>query len=142
MTSIKHSPRRGLAYYTVANAAYYPGLVALINSLTLVGQPAPIFVTDCGLTDRQREGLEQHVTLVSAEKSLHPTLQKATGPLTNPAEVMAIIDADIIVTRSMSELVKGPQPVTLSRSKLLRAVPVSSRHGMRSAWGFRRSSGT
>jgi hypothetical protein len=95
-----------LAYYTVANAAHYPGLVALMNSLTLVCEPAPIFVTDCGLTDRQRERLEPHVTFVAAEKGLHPTLQKAVGPLSYPADVMAVIDADVIVTRSLSDLVE------------------------------------
>lgn len=106
MISVKQPQRPGLAYYTVANAAHYPGLVALINSLTIVGEPAPIFVTDCGLTARQREGLARRVTFVSAQRGLHPTLQKAMGPMTNPAEVMAVIDADIIVTHSMFDLVE------------------------------------
>lgn len=104
MTAINDCPR--LAYYTVANAAHYPGVVALINSLALVAEPAPIFVTDCGLTDRQRDGLARHVTLVPAEKGLHPTLQKAMGPLTHPAEVMAVVDADIIITQPMTDLVQ------------------------------------
>src|SRR5262245_27931442 len=99
-----HRSRPPLAYYSVANAAHYPGLVALINSLTLVCEPAPIFVTDCGLTERQRHALEPHVTFVSAEPGLHPTLQKAMGPLTHPADVMTVIDADIIVTNPMSDL--------------------------------------
>jgi hypothetical protein len=104
-------PRSGagpleLAYYTVADAAFFPGAVALLNSLRLIGEDAPFFVVDCGLTNRQRQALSGHATLIPAAEHLHPMLQKATGPLARPAEVMVVLDADIIVTRSLAPLVE------------------------------------
>ena len=93
-----------LAYYTVANAAHYPGAVALLNSLRLLGEVAPVFVVDCGLTGRQRGMLSRHVTLVPRQGALPPGLQKATGPLAHPAEIMVLLDADVIVTRLLTPL--------------------------------------
>jgi hypothetical protein len=92
------------AYYTVADARFFPGVVALLNSVRLLGDSAPWVVVDCGLTPSQRTRLEPHATLVPMYKGLHPVLQKATGPLARPAETMVIIDADILVTRPLAPL--------------------------------------
>ena len=105
MTSANSATTR-LAYYTAANASHYPGLIALLNSIRLVGERAPIFVVDCGFTERQRQALSPHVTLVPAQNDLHPTLQKATAPLAYKAQCMVLLDADIIVTRSLEPLVE------------------------------------
>ena len=95
---------RRLAYYTVANALHYPGAVALLNSLRLVGEEAPLFVVDCGLTKSQRDVLANHATLVPQHDGLHASCQKATGPLAHPAELMVVLDADMIVTRRLTPL--------------------------------------
>ena len=96
-----------VAYYTVANAAHYAGAVALLNSLRLVGEDAPFYLVDCGLTPSQLAALQGHAIVVPRHKHLHPVLQKATGPLAHPAEIMVILDADVIVTRPLSPLVEA-----------------------------------
>ena len=96
--------RTEVAYYTAADARFFPGVVALLNSLRLRGEDAPLFVVDCGLTRRQRERLSAHTTLIPTNESLHPSCQKATGPLSYPAELMVVVDSDIILTRSLAPL--------------------------------------
>ena len=97
----------GVAYYTAADARFFPGVVALLNSLQLAGASGPLFVVDCGLTEDQKRRLAPHATLVPTHKGLHPVLQKATGPIAHPAEVMVIIDSDILVTRPLEPLFAG-----------------------------------
>jgi hypothetical protein len=99
-------PERELAYYTVANAPYFVGAVALLNSLRRVGEEAPLFVVDCGLTADQRERLSSRATVIPRDGNLHPVVQKATGQLTRPAETMVFIDADILVTRPLDPIVQ------------------------------------
>jgi hypothetical protein len=102
--ALRSTSRAEIAYYTVADAAFFPGLVALFNSLRLVGEDAPLFVVDCGLTTSQRDRLSAFVSLIPRERALHPVLQKATGPLAHPAEIMVLIDSDILVTRPLTPL--------------------------------------
>ena len=97
-------PEHEVAYYTVTNAAHYPGAVALLDSLRLLGEKAPFFVVDCGLTDAQRAAISGHAGLVQPVKGVHPALQKATGPLAHPAEIMVVLDADVIVNRTLAPL--------------------------------------
>jgi hypothetical protein len=85
---------------------YFLGLVGLINSLRFVGHAEPVFVLDCGLTAAQRELLEPHVTLVPAPSGREPFTLKTDAPLRHPAEVMVLIDADMIVTRSLAPLLE------------------------------------
>ena len=96
----------GAAFYSVADAKHFVGLVALLNSLRLVGHEDPVLVTDCGLDARQRAQLVGHVTLVEPEDGGHPMLQKPTAPLRHPAELMVLLDADVIVTRPLDELLR------------------------------------
>lgn len=100
------SPELELAYYTVATAPYFLGVVALLNSLRRLGERAPLFVLDCGLTPAQRSRLAGAATVIPADADLHPYMQKAAGPLARPAEVMVFIDADVIVTRPLAPLLK------------------------------------
>ena len=93
-----------VAYYTVTNAEHYPGAVALLNSLRLLGEDAPFVIVDCGLTSAQRDKLADHAHIVPRSGELHPTYQKPTGPLAYPAEIMVIIDADVIVNRPLTPL--------------------------------------
>ncbi len=93
------------AFYCVSDASYFLGAVGLVNSLRVLGHTEPIFVLDCGLTDAQREMLSPHVTLVRDESGTPPWLLKTIAPLAHPAEVMVLIDADMIVTRSFAELI-------------------------------------
>jgi hypothetical protein len=103
------APELDRAYYTVANAPYFLGTVALLNSLRRVGEAGSLVVVDCGLTEAQRELLSSEATVVDSEAGLHPVLQKAKGPFACPAKVMVFIDADILVTRSLDPIVRHAQ---------------------------------
>jgi hypothetical protein len=78
----------------------------MLNSLRLLGHAEPIFVLDCGLTSRQRELLAAHATLVPAPRDAPPWLLKTVAPLRHPADVMVLIDVDMIVTRPVGELIE------------------------------------
>jgi hypothetical protein len=93
------------AFYCVTDERYFLGAVGLINSLRVVGHTEPVFVLDCGLNPEQRQLLSPHVTLVEAPGAAPPWLLKTIAPLRHPAEVMVLIDADVVVTRSLDELI-------------------------------------
>jgi hypothetical protein len=92
------------SFYTLADASYFLGLAALVNSLRLLGHDEPIVVLDCGLTDRQRELVEPEATLVLSPPGLHPSVARAHAALLHPARAMILVDSDIIVTRALTEL--------------------------------------
>jgi hypothetical protein len=93
------------AFYCVSDERFFLGAVGMINSLRLVGHTEPIYLLDCGLTEPQRELLAGEVELVPSDAGTPPTLLKTIAPLAHPAEVMVLIDADMIVTRPLDELI-------------------------------------
>jgi hypothetical protein len=95
-----------VAFYCVSSDKFFLGAVAMLNSLRLQGHTEPVFLLDCGLTPAQRELLEPHVILVTAPSDAPPYLRKTEAPLRHPAEVMVLIDADMIVTRPLGELIE------------------------------------
>jgi hypothetical protein len=94
-----------LAFYCVADSGYFVGAVGMLNSLRLLGHEEPVFILDCGLTEAQREQLAPHATVVPGPGDVPPCLLKTIAPLREAADVMVLVDADIIVTRSLAELV-------------------------------------
>ena len=108
----------------------------MLNSLRLLGHREPLFVLDCGLTAHQRELLAPHATLVPAPSDAPPWLLKTVAPLRHPAGVMVLIDADIIVTRSLSELIdRAAEPRVIAiENDTDRFVPSGG-----SCWGSARS---
>jgi hypothetical protein len=98
------SDRPRVAFYCVSNDRYFLGAVGMLNSLRLVGHREPVVVLDCGLTSEQRELLEPHVSLVPAPSDSLPHLLKTIAPLRDPADVTVLIDADMIVTRPLTDL--------------------------------------
>jgi hypothetical protein len=92
------------AFYTLADSSYILGLVALVNSLRLVGHREPVFVLDCGLTDPQRHLIAPEATAVPLPGPIFPPLAKALTPLLHPAREMLLVDSDVIVTRSLTPL--------------------------------------
>ena len=94
------------AFYCVADERYFLGAVAVVNSLRLHGHTEPVFVGDCGLTSRQRELLDPHATVVERASEAPGWLQKTAAPLRHPAEVMLLIDADMVVTRPLGPLIE------------------------------------
>jgi hypothetical protein len=96
----------GAAFYCVSSAMYFLGAVGMINSLRLVGHEEPIFVLDCGLTAAQRRLLEPQATVIAAPGGREPFTLKTYAPLRNPAAVMVLIDADMVVTRPLTHLLQ------------------------------------
>lgn len=94
------------AFYTVADDDYFLGAVGLVNSLRLVGHEEPIYLLDCGLTPEQRELLAPEVSLVPGPHDVAGNLLKTIAPMRQPADSMVLIDADIVVTRSLTDLVE------------------------------------
>jgi hypothetical protein len=95
-----------VAFYLVSDSRFFLGAVGTINSLRLVGHGEPVFVLDLGLTDEQCSLLDDHVTIVAAAGDAPPQLVKTTALRRHPAETMVLIDADIVVTRPLTELIE------------------------------------
>lgn len=94
--------------YAVADHRAFVGLVAMLNSLRLAGHEESLVVLDAGLAARQRELLSAHTTLVpAARSSVLPHLLKTRGPLQRPADVMILLDADLVVTGSLERLIES-----------------------------------
>jgi hypothetical protein len=97
------------AFYCVANSQHFLGAVALLNSLRLVGHEEPIFLVDAGLTAEQRNLIAGHVTLIPAPRGVPAIFLAPVGPMEYPAGVTILLDADIIVTRSLTDLIDTAQ---------------------------------
>src|SRR5437660_2048744 len=99
--AVESVPDLPCAFYSVSDSHFFLGVVALINSLRLVGHDEPIFIVDTGLTREQRRTLADHVTLIPAPRGETSVLLTPFGPSIRPAEVHVLIDADIIVTQPL-----------------------------------------
>jgi hypothetical protein len=99
-----------VAFFCVSNHRHFIGAIALLNSLREVGHHEAFYLVDCGLTDRQRELVSGHATLIPAPEDVAPTMLKLHGPLHVDPDVAIILDADIIAVRPLTDLI-GPKPV-------------------------------
>lgn len=96
-------------FLTVADAGYFPGLAALVNSLRLSGNDGEIVVVDLGLASAQREALAAHCRLVPAGGGLpeHPMLAKCAAPgHLGLGGTIVFVDADVIVTGSLDPVIE------------------------------------
>jgi hypothetical protein len=97
-----------VTYFTLSDANYFLGAVALINSLALTGNSGRVVVVDTGLEGWQRERLDAAgVSLIplQAPAGLPAAFYKAyMGPLID-GEVVVYVDSDIIVTDSLESVV-------------------------------------
>jgi hypothetical protein len=99
-----NSAEPSVRFYAISDSRFFLGLTALVNSLRLQGHDEPIIVLDCGLEAYQREILSRETTVIAAPAGYPPHLLKYVAPLLHPADIMVLIDADIIVTRSLEPL--------------------------------------
>ena len=97
------------AVYTVGDGPHFLGVVGLVNSLRLTGWTEEIVVVDCGFAEWQRTLLAAEVQLLPAPPTAAPHFLKAMGPLQRPAQVMAVIDADVVITRPLDPLFRKAQ---------------------------------
>ena len=98
----------GPTYYTIATAPFFPGLVALLNSLRLSGNGGELVVLDRGLASGQRARLERHSRVVELPpaRATHPVLVKAYPHLFDPSGVVVILDADMLVVHPLDWVVE------------------------------------
>jgi hypothetical protein len=91
-------------FYTVSDAGFFPGTVALLNSLRLSGHREDLVILDNGLTPGQRRRLAEHTTVVDRPAGLtgsayfakpYPFVLGATG-------TAVLIDSDMIVAQSLA----------------------------------------
>lgn len=94
------------AFYCVSDSKYFLGAAALINSLRGIGHTEPIFLLDCGLDPHQRELLDSSVNVIDSPGDAAPTMLKTIAPLAHPADVMVLLDTDIVVNRSLADLIE------------------------------------
>ena len=94
------------AFYCMSSELYFPGAVGLVNSLRLAGHREPIYLLDCGLTAPHRDALAAEATIVPAPSEAPPFLLKTIAPLRHPADVMVLIDVDMVVTRPLRPLIE------------------------------------
>lgn len=95
-----------VTYYSLANARFFPGTVALLNSLRLLGNDEELVLIDTGLSDEQRRRLEPHVRVEPAPRSAveHPTLLKPAVHELHRQGVAVLIDSDIIVCGPLADI--------------------------------------
>jgi hypothetical protein len=94
------------AFYCMSSELYFPGAVGLVNSLRLHGHSEPIYVLDCGLTVEHRELLSREARVVPSPADVPPYLLKTVAPARHPAEVMVLIDVDMVATRPLTPLIE------------------------------------
>jgi hypothetical protein len=95
------------AFYCVANDRHFIGAVALFNSLRLLGHHEPFHLVDAGLTDDQRALVAGRMDILPAPPGVPPVHLAPHGPRRHPAEVQVVLDADLIVTRPLTELIEA-----------------------------------
>ena len=98
-----------VAFYVVSDSRHFLGVVALLNSLRLSGHREPVYVADCGLTRPQRDFLEREAEVVPTSSPIAPHLVKWSLPSAYPAEVQFLVDADVVVLRSLAPLIEEAQ---------------------------------
>jgi hypothetical protein len=108
-TAERAAPTTDTTFYTVSDARFFPGVVALINSLRLTGNTGQVVVADLGLTADQRERLGAVATVVSLteESRTNPLLYKAFPHAFSPSGRVVIIDSDILVTANLDPMLRA-----------------------------------
>ena len=91
--------------FTMGSEHYFLGVVALLNSLRLTGHTMPLTVLDAGLAGWQRGLLEPHCDLRDARPELSVFLQKMDAPLASDADVVLMLDSDMIVCGSLAPVI-------------------------------------
>ncbi len=86
--------------YTFGDAAYFLGIVALVNSLRITGNTEPVVVLDLGLEPHQRQLLERHCRFMDATpvRDTNPWHLFPFPLFDDPRGVIAIVDSDVLVT--------------------------------------------
>lgn len=89
-------------FYTLSDAGFFVGTVALFNSLRLTGHDSELVVLDCGLTGEQRELLgAAGVVLVASPDDASAYFLKPYPAMLEPDGVVVVVDSDMAITDSL-----------------------------------------
>ena len=96
-------PNGRVQIYTYGDARYFPGIVALVNSLRITGNDEPVVVLDLGLEPAQRRVLASHCRFMTAgpPPGTSPWHLFPFPVFDDPSGVVAIVDSDVLVTTSL-----------------------------------------
>ena len=95
-------------FFTISDAGFFPGTVALLNSLRLLGHTDELVVLDLGLTPEQRARLAPAgVSFVSTPDNAHPWVLKPVAAAADARGVVVLVDSDMVVTSSMEPIVRA-----------------------------------
>jgi hypothetical protein len=92
---------RQATYFTSSDSRFFPGTVALINSLRLTGHEGEIVVIDLGLTKEQRQRLSRVATLESPVRARDGSSKALPAPARS-RDPIVVIDSDMIVVASLN----------------------------------------
>ena len=100
--------------FAVGDADYFVGIVALVNSLRITGNHMPVTVLDLGFTAAQRTLLASHCMVVDSSRDRHPHIAKLVAPAQDDADVVVLLDADVLVTGSLDPLIADAEAGSIS----------------------------
>jgi hypothetical protein len=90
--------------YTVCDARYFLGVVALRNSLAITNPGVELVVLDRGLTEAQRRRLEPWCRVVPVDRAVPAHCLKPQALELEPRGVVATIDSDMVVVAPLDDL--------------------------------------
>ena len=92
-------------FFTVSDATFFIGTVALLNSLRLVGHDEELSVLDLGLRADQRARLERYAEVHDPPPDLtaHPMLAKPHPHLLQARGTLVLLDSDLVVVDRLDE---------------------------------------
>lgn len=92
-------------YFTTSDSHFFPGTVAMVNSLRLTGNGGEVVVFDLGLSDQQRQRLSTIATVEAPAAAPHawpkvlPSPDRTSGPI-------VLIDSDMLVVAPLDRLLE------------------------------------
>jgi hypothetical protein len=104
-----HTDVAAIRLFTLADARHFPGLVALVNSMRVLGRREPLTVLDLGFDADQREALRGECDFVEPpdHSPRHPYLLEPRACMARDAEVVVYVDADVIITNDLVDIVQA-----------------------------------
>jgi Glycosyl transferases group 1 len=105
LTQRESEPKTQVTYYTISDQRFFPGTVALLNSLRLTGNTGDLVVLDANLTPSDRELLGGHATIVPPTKQIggNPILMKPYPHLLEPFGIVVLYDVWGLVVNEAQE---------------------------------------
>ncbi len=110
------APRDDVRFFSMCDARYFLGAVALVNSLRIVGHHEPVSVLDLGLTSEQRSilGRECDVVQLDRDPGDHPFTFQPYPAVLDCTGIGLIVDSDVIVTQRLDPLVAAARRGTVA----------------------------